>query len=397
VETIRGFLDSELGYVALLFTLFIIPKILQRWRIPSAATSLALGAVAGMGLGLFQDDRTVHLLAAFGIVALFLFAGLDVSGHELRREWKVIVQHLAVRALIVGAGALGAMWAFGLEFRAAALVSLALFTPSTGFILDSLDKFGLTKDERFWVKSKAIATEILALAVLFVTLQSASPQRLIGATLALAALVAVLPTVFRFFARALVPYAPKSEFTFLLMMAILCAYATRKLGAYYLVGAFVVGLAARRFRDELPAIASERMLHAVEVFAAFFVPFYFFGAGLDLRRDDFSPTALALGAVFFLVAVPLSVGTVALHRRLALKERFEHSIRVALPMLPTLIFTLVLATILREQFAIPEWLYGGLLVYTLLNTLVPGFVFGVPDPVFDEPELSPDDEPETAA
>ena len=63
-------------------------------------------------------------------------------------------------------------------------------------------------------------------------------------------------------------------------------------GVYYLVGAFVVGITAQRFRERLPAIASDQMLHAVEVFASFFVPFYFFSAGLHVRHEDFAGEAL---------------------------------------------------------------------------------------------------------
>ncbi|MBK7092132.1 MAG: hypothetical protein IPH59_10520 [bacterium] len=66
------------------------------------------------------------------------------------------------------------------------------------------------------------------------------------------------------------------------MLAVVCAFVTRELGVYYLVGAFVAGVAAQRFREELPAMASEQMLHAVELFASVFVPFYFFNAGLHL-------------------------------------------------------------------------------------------------------------------
>ena len=40
------------------------------------------------------------------------------------------------------------------------------------------------------------------------------------------------------------------------------------------------------------------MIHAVEMFASFFVPFYFFYAGLTLRTGDFTLGALLLGAGF---------------------------------------------------------------------------------------------------
>lgn len=378
---------SELGYVALLFGLFVVPRVLQRWRLPTAVTSFALGAVGSMGYGLFQHDTTLHLLATFGIVALFLFAGLEVNLGALRANAGVLAQHLLIRVVLMVGVAIAVSNAAGMDLRPSSLVALALLTPSTGFILDSLAGFGLDRDQTFWVKSKAIATELLALLLLFVLLQSTTGQRLALASLALVLTVAVLPTIFRIFAQRVAPYAPKSEFAFLLMMAIVVAYATRQLGVYYLVGAFIVGIAARRFRQALPAIASERMLHAVEVFASFFAPFYFFVAGTEMKTEYFSPMALMAGVACTVIMLPLRVGATMLHRRIALAEPWRLSLRVAVPMMPTLVFTLVLATILRDQFAVAPWLFGALIVYAMLSTVLPGFVLGTPTPTFDAPEL----------
>lgn len=369
-------LRSELGYVLLLFVLFVLPRFLQRYRLPQAITSVALGAIFGLGFHLFHNDSTVGLLATFGIVSLFLFAGLEVDFDELRREARVLVQHLVVGvgALVVGAWAVQAL--FDLDFRPALLVSLALLTPSTGFILDSLHRFGLTDRERFWVKSKAIATELVALGALFFTLQSESTARLGLSTGVLLALIALLPVVFRWFAGTVVPYAPKSEFAFLLMVATVAAMVTRRLGVYYLVGAFIVGIVAQGFRRKLPAIASEHMLHAMEVFASVFVPFYFFNAGLHLRRDDFSFDALVIGFGFLAIVTPIRIALVALHRRAVLREALVPTVKVGLSMVPTLVFGLVIAEILRDEFAIAPALFGGLIVYTLGNTLLPGLLLG---------------------
>jgi len=392
MENLRAFFASELGYVALLFGLFVVPRILQRWRLPSAVTSFALGAVAGMGFGLFEQNATLHLLASFGIVALFLFAGLEVDLRELKVNIVPLAQHLGIRLLLLLGVAVLSTLVLSLDPRPAALFALALLVPSTGFILDSLGGFGLTTEEQFWVKSKSIATEVLALGLLFVVLQSTSFERLGLASLALVSLIAFLPPVFRLFAVQVVPWAPKSEFAFLLMMAVVVAYATRALGVYYLVGAFVVGLAARRFREALPALASERMLHAVEVFASFFAPFYFFVAGTEMRAEYFTRTSILFGILLAALMIPLRVGVVLLHRKTVLGEAMAKSLRVAVPMMPTLVFTLVIAGILHERFALSPTLFGALIVYTLVNTVLPGLVLGTPTPVYDAPEL-PSTEP----
>jgi len=380
-------LPPELAYVLLLFALFVVPRFLQRYRLPAAVTSVALGAVAGMGFGLFQNDATIQILSTFGIVSLFVFAGLEVDFAGLRKETPVLLQHLVIRVILLAAAIWVARRMLNLELRPACLVALALFTPSAGFILDSLGALGVTDRERFWIQSKAIATELVALGVLFVTLQSVTAARFAISTAVLVALVALLPLAFRAFAAVVVPYAPKSEFAFLLMIAVLAAFATRALGVYYLLGAFVAGLTARRFRQELPAMASEQMLHAVEVFASFFVPFYFFNNGLHLRREDLGLNALVLGVGFLLTAVPLQLLIVAAHRRLMLGEPFPRGFRIGASIAPTLVFTLVIAEILRDQFNVPPYLFGGLIVYTLANTLIPGLVLKLPPPEFEAPHV----------
>ena len=247
-----------------------------------------------MGFGLFVHDATVELLSTFGIVSLFLFAGLDAEVDELRREARVLVEHLLIRLR----AAWGVAWAVVAPPRpltAAGGARGARPAHALGGLHPRVrgPAGRVSERERFWIRSKAVASELVALGVLFVTLQSTSAATLGVSALALVAMIVLLPLLFEAFARRIVPHAPKSEFAFLVMLAVVCAYATRELGVYYLVGAFVVGMAAQEFRERLPAFASEKMLDAVESFASLFVPFYFLHAGLPLRREDFGLDALA--------------------------------------------------------------------------------------------------------
>jgi Kef-type K+ transport system membrane component KefB len=368
-------MPDDLRYVLLLFALFVVPRLLQRYRLPSAITAFLLGAgVAFSGPDLLPGGPTLPLLATFGIASMFLVAGLDVNVAELRRGARVITEHLVIRAgLLVLAVAVTA-WLLRVGWRPAALVALALFTPSTGFILSSLPQLGVTLEEQFWIRAKAIATELLALAVLFVTLQSTSAERLLLATVSLTVMTFVLPAAFRLFAARIAPYAPRSEFAFLLMLAVVAAYVTKALGVYYLVGAFLVGASAQFFRERLPALSSESLVHAVESFASVFAPFYFFYAGLHLRAEDFSPRAVAVGALLLAVCVPIRVLLVLAHRRAAFRQPLRAGLPVAIALTPTLVFSLVLAEILRDRFAAAPWLVGALIIYTIGNTLIPGFL-----------------------
>lgn len=372
-------IPTEIQYVALLFVLFVVPRILQRYGVPSAVTALFFGMTAGIGYDLavggeggLRGDPTVSLVSTLGIVSLFLFAGLDVQVSELRREMRVLIEHV-----VIGAAGLAIVTFFVLQTmlddtRVALLVALALLTPSTGFILDSLGRWGLSEGERFWIRSKAVATELVALAVLFFVLQSESWDKFGLSAVILIGMIAVLPAIFRWFASAVIPHAPNSEFGFLMMVGAACAVVTRSLGVYYLVGAFAVGMAAQQFRRQLPALASLRMLGAVESFASLFVPFYFFHAGLELRPEDLSLAAFGLGILMVVVTIPFRLAQVMLHRAVRLSEGASVSLRVGVPMLPTTVFTLVIAEILRDEFGVSPVIFGGLVIYTLINTLIPG-------------------------
>lgn len=89
------------------------------------------------------------------------------------------------------------------------------------------------------------------------------------------------------------------------------------------------------------------------------------------------------------VLVPVRILLVWLPRLATLRESFHDALRVSLPMLPTLVFTLVIVHILRERFAAPPEVLGGLVLYALATTILPSIVVRVPPPDFDSPALRP--------
>jgi Kef-type K+ transport system membrane component KefB len=378
---------GDIAFVVLLFALFVVPKALQRYRLPSAITSLLMGAGA-TALGLFHNDPTLHLLSTFGIVALFLFAGLEIDGHELKRQAAPLVVHGIVWSVILALGSAIIAFGFGFATRPAVLIALALLTPSTGFILSSLSGFGLLEGERFAVKTYVIASELLALTVLFFVLQSTSIGRLAFAVAAMIVVVTIIPLMFRLFARLVAPHAPRSEFAFLLMVAIVCAYATTRLGVYYLVGAFLVGIAAQRFRSELPAMSSEKMVDALESFGSVFIPFYFFHAGTEIVREQITMRAIFVGILLIVLLIPLRVAITMLQRRSFLKNSTAVARRIGVALIPTLVFTLVIVDILNVNFGVEKYILGALVLYTVINTSIPAFVLHSAPPEFENVEAA---------
>jgi Kef-type K+ transport system membrane component KefB len=374
-ERLLALLQSgEVGYLLLIVALLVVPRVLQRFRLPAPLTCLGLGIVAAVFLAEFSHDATLALLGTLGISALFLFAGLEIDLQLMRRATGPLIGHLLFRSTILAAGVYLGVNYLHFSWQQSALLALALLTPSTGFILDTLASLGLSEDERFWVTSKAIGGELLALALLFVVLQSTSLERMAWAGGALAVMIVALPLLFIVLGRLVVPYAPGSEFSLLVMVGLVAAYLTKQLGVYYLVGAFLAGFIARLLRDRLPELASDDNLHAIKLFASFFVPFYFFYRGMYVPAGALTLNALWLGLLITAAVLPLRVLGVWAQRRFIKHESSRSSMNVALALTPTLIFTLVLATILHERFEISETLYGALLIYAAVTTILPSLV-----------------------
>lgn len=385
-QTVR--IPDQLLFIGLLFALFLVPKLLQRFRIPAAVTALLMGAAA-TALGLFPEDPTLALLSTLGITALFLFAGLEIDADELRQNIRPLALHGAIWTALAIATGIAAAIILDVSPRTAALLALAIVTPSTGFILSTLSTFGLAPAEQRSVRIYAVGSELIALTALFFVLQSTSPSRLALALLAMAGVVVIIPLAFRMFASSVAPFAPRSEFAFLLMVAVVCAYATRLLGVYYLVGAFIVGVAAQQFRGRHPAMSSEKMVDALEAFGSVFIPFYFFHAGTEIVGERLTFRAIALGLLLVVVVVPIRVAVISLHRNLALGERFDVSRRIGSAMIPTLVFTLVIVGLLENKFGLSPEIATALVIYTIVNTTIPAFVLRSEPADFEDVEALP--------
>jgi len=101
--------------------------------------------------------------------------------------------------------------------------------------------------------------------------------------------------------------------------------------------------------------------------------------------EALSLEALGIGLGLAAVLVPLRGFAIWAKRRLLGLGDNRSSLRVAAALTPTLIFTLVLATILRERGAISDALFGGLLLYAGINTLLPSFILRAPFDVAPSP------------
>jgi Kef-type K+ transport system membrane component KefB len=365
---------GTLIYLAIVFGILVVPRALQRFRLPAPLTCFLLGIAAASFYKPLSEDKVAAAMATLGIASLFLFAGLEVDLVEIRRQLPRLAGHLGFRFLFLIGTAWLAIRYLNMGWQAAALLALGLFTPSTGFILDTLSHSGLEADEQNEVSISAISGEIAALLVLFVISQAGSLAGLAISSGALLMLIVLTPLLFLALGKYVVPYAPGSEFSLLLMVGIICAVITRNLGVHVLIGAFVAGLVAGLLRTRMTTLASKGNLHAVRLFASFFVPFYFFHEGLEVPSGALVLKALLYGVAFSAVVLPVRIAKNWLECRFFSKRSSRSGIRVAVALMPTLIFTLVIAGILHKTFHIDDALFGGLLVYAAITTVLPSFV-----------------------
>lgn len=371
-------LTTDLVYLGLIFALIVIPRAMQRFRLPAPLTSVALGLAAATLFSATSHDSVLTLLSTLGISSLFLFAGLEVDVRVLWRGRWPLLAHLVLRSAVVAVATALAMRYGGYPWNTAALLALALLTPSTGFILESLPRLGLDEDECQWVRLKALGGEILALLALFIVLQADSVPHLGMSTAAVLAIIFGIPLLFRALVRIIVPYASGAEFSLLVMVGLIAAYLTDYLGVHFLVGAFIAGFIARVLRRRLPGLASDDNLRAIQLFASFFVPFYFFHAGMEVPLAALSLSALKLGMILSAVVIPIRIAVIWLQRRFLKGESAMGSLRVATALTPTLIFTMVLATILHDRFHLPDSYFGALLIYAAVTTLLPSILLAKP-------------------
>jgi Kef-type K+ transport system membrane component KefB len=369
-------MDGYLLLLALVAGLFFLPKALQRFRVPAPLTELGLGVALGpVGAGWLQPDQLLQGLSGFGISALFLFAGLEVDVAELNARRRTLLTHLLIQVLLVaGATAVGVR--LGLDTGVAVLVAAAVMSPSVGYIVAALESRPVAPELVAWIKQKAVAGELMAIGLVLLFANSTSLRELAQGLGGIAVLFLAVPVLILLFHKIILPWAPKTEFTFLLVIALAAAEFSHHIGVHYLVGAFLVGVVARHYlvwlsRRELETGGVREALTAFRFFASFFIPFFFFLVGLRLPPDAFSREAAVLAGALFVAAVPLRIVSTLAHRRIGLKEGWREAASVGVFLMPTTVFTLAVAEILRQRFDIADWIYGGLVVYGAATSLVP--------------------------
>jgi Kef-type K+ transport system membrane component KefB len=124
----------------------------------------------------------------------------------------------------------------------------------------------------------------------------------------------------------------------------------------------------------MTTLTSDTNLHAVRLFSSFFVPFYFFKEGMEVPAGALAWKAVLYGLALAAVVIPIRIGKDWIESLIFSRRKGGSGMRVAVALVPTLIFTLVIAGMLHDQFHINDELFGGLLIYSAIATILPSFV-----------------------
>ena len=115
---------STLIALLFIFGLLVVPRALQRFRLPSQLTCFVFGVLLAVFGRQLAEEKVVTTLSTFGIASLFLLAGLEVELFEMQRQLSRLASYLAIRILFLLGIAYLAMRYMQMAWQPAVLIGL---------------------------------------------------------------------------------------------------------------------------------------------------------------------------------------------------------------------------------------------------------------------------------
>lgn len=368
-------------FLIILVVLFFIPKAIYAIRkIPYAITEVLLGTILALALPFFfYIDDALKVLSAIGIITIFISGGMEADLDFIIKKKATLFEILMIQTIIVVILALLFNVFFDITKQISILIALALATPSAGYVFSFLKSTSMSRKDKHNVQSIVVSLEILNILLLLIMLNLGNTWIIIIKLSVVIALVLLLPVILNFLYKNIFKKIIGIEFGLIFVIALLSAFATDYLGVHFIIGAFVAGIVSIKFLDRIKEerfINSKKHSNIIQgftFFAAIFAPFYFFTTGLMLNREilNLKTGLIAISAVIIISF--LRYTAFYIYSRHVLKEKRNSAIKSAIIHLPTLVFTFVIAEILRDKFNIEPVIFGALLIYGILTSIIPMF------------------------
>jgi len=271
-----------------------------RLGISVALVEIGVGVIGGNFLGM-EVTPWVNFLAGFGAIVLTFLAGVEVDPQVLRSKFKESVSIGFVSFLLPFLAAVAyAYYVCGWDLRAAQIAGIALSTTSVAVVYAVMVETGLNQTELGKIILAAcFVTDlgtVLALGILFAEFNL---WMLVFADVT-GVVLAILPTLTRWYFRAFGNRVSEPEMKFLFLMLFGLGALAAQARSEAVLPAYLVGLVLAN------VMANQRaLLHRMRTLAfSFLTPFYFLKAGFFV-----SLPAVVTGAG--LIAILLAVKVVA--------------------------------------------------------------------------------------
>jgi Kef-type K+ transport system membrane component KefB len=288
----------------------ILSRLHRRVALPTVVVELVLGILIGpQVLGWAEADRYLLLLANFGLVFLFFFAGLEVIEKRVPRHSLLRGSTGWMISLAIG-GVAGAVLQLGGLNAEAWLVAVALSTTTLGTLVPILSDEGLLPTRLgAAVLGTGVAGEfwpIVVISVFLTGVYGAFTEVVLlvafGGLVAFAAVVALRarpPRLLRILQETVHTTGQAAVRLAIFLLAALVLLAN-DVGFDIVLGAFAAGLIVGLALDSPEGEPVRMRLEGIGF--GFLIPIYFVVTGMDFDLDSLlSGTGLALAGLFLML------------------------------------------------------------------------------------------------
>jgi CPA2 family monovalent cation:H+ antiporter-2 len=347
--------------VALVVAGAIIAYICFRFNLVPIVGFLLAGVLIGPNaLGIVRNQNLVNSSAEVGVILLLFTIGIEFSLEKLARIKRLIFVGGGLQVALASLATMGALAAFGVNWRAGLFTGFLVALSSTAIVLKLLGDRGDTSESQGQVGLGLLIFQDLAIIimVLLVPILSGSGGSTFGIVWALLKALGII-TIVLVFARRLMPKILEqvaltcSPELFLLAVIAICfgtAYLTSLAGVSLSLGAFLAGLLVSESRFSEHALG-ETMPLQILFSATFFVSV---GMLLDLRFLIHNPLFVLAAIAVVLVIKVLTTGVSVL----ALGYKLPIAVSVALMLGQVGEFSFVLERSGREVGLFPVGIAG---------------------------------------
>jgi monovalent cation:H+ antiporter-2, CPA2 family len=249
----------------LLVSSVLVVALFRAFKLPAMLAYILVGLLLGpKSFGFLPDTEANRELAEFGIVFLMFSIGLEFSLGQLYAMRKIVLGIGSLQVLITMGAIMLVCLSFGLDWKAALVVSGALTMSSTAIVSKLLVERLDLNARHGRIAIGVLLFQDLAVVPLLVLIPAiASPTGSLAYTLGIAFLkAAVMLSLLFFFGKNLmnrwfgIVARQRSRELFVmnvLMVTMLLAYATKLAGLSYALGAFIAGMliSETRFRYQV--------------------------------------------------------------------------------------------------------------------------------------------------